>query len=112
MVKTNKTFSIEIEIYEEARRKGINLSEAAEMGIAQAVQMAIPDKIKKQTPIEKAQDAFEERPEFKSRFITALKEDTSFAKGWKNIILNETGIKLSQEETIQLFLKFKGGNVL
>lgn len=106
MVKTTKTFSIEIEIYEEAKRRGINLSQAAEMGIAQACNSALRDQGEKpETAVERAARALgaEDKKEFKESFLSALDEQIFYAKGWKNKIRNITGIKLTQEETIELY---------
>ena len=103
MVKIARCLTIEHDVYEQARKKHINISAAAEFGIRSALNMKeIDDKVKdmndrvKSAIISLSDDRI-------SRCRADLKHSKSFANKWIKIIENISGEKLSRDEIIEVF---------
>jgi len=102
MTKTSKNFTIDVEIYEKARMKGINMSEAAERGIAEA--SGQKSKIKTtQTNVEKVLSMMSE---ISTKWILNHTNDVIYCQGKAWDIAK---VRLSELETREFIEKVKEG---
>jgi len=107
MTKSNITVSVETEIVEESRKKGINISEAAEAGIANAVGMGgvmeSRDRAEREDKFREVFDSLTKQE--KVGIINALNPDNGnkYVEGWIKIIKLKTGKKFTTLEIKDLY---------
>ena len=106
-MKTMVTVTVEAYIMEEARKRGINISEAAEAGITLACDL--PPVIKK-TPDDKISQVIA-LLDLKAQqdLVATIERNAIFAKGQARLIAMKTGILLKKEEVLALVGRIRGG---
>jgi len=103
MSKIARLFTIDYEVYDEARRQGINLSEAAEFGIRSMIAMEdVREKAGSYSP-EMQKLLGEITPEDIRKCQESVKRDILFAKGWKRAFEKNYGVEVTQKEIIKVF---------
>jgi hypothetical protein len=106
MKKTNLSVTIDVEIYEEARRKGINISSAAEAGIAAASGQSIKI-VHKRTKVDDLTDSTDEN--FKEMIKNVVERPGSGVGSAVKIIKRIQGIALSLKEAEEFYERIKEG---
>ena len=102
MSKIARLFTVDVKIYEAARRRGINMSDAAEQGMRSALDMRDVEK-----KAEGMSDAFKRAWELLSdedrrQCVSAMQRNPNYAHGQKKKIKNLTGVDVSEDELKKL----------
>lgn len=101
--------TIDEEVYKEAQRRNINISDAAELGIRQRLNMEeIKEDMEKRAKkySKKAQELLEIiEPEDLAKCKEAVSRDPEFSRGWQRILKDKYGVELSRTEIIKVFGK-------
>lgn len=103
MSKIARLVTIDVQVYQAARMRGINLSDAAEQGIRSAICMdKIEEKAKACSPaMEKALSLMTASD--KARAPIVLSECPGKASAWKRRIKNLTNMDVSEDEILKVF---------
>jgi len=103
MTKALISVTVEISVLEEAHKRNINISQAAEEGIKAACGGKIEGIIHRLSKLERVESKLDE--DKRLLFIGRMKiEQVNFCK---TIIFKSTGIKLNDEEILELYNKLK-----
>lgn len=103
MARIARLFTVDVEVYEEARRKGINLSEAAELGLRSVIRMEdVREKAKKYS-VAMQKLLREITDEDMRKCQEAIKRDTQFSIGWRRIFKNKYECDVTREEINKVF---------
>jgi len=112
MTKIARLFTVDVNIYEKARRKGINMSDAAEAGLEAALNLE-----EKRAGIEKGRSNYTEAmqklldditDEDMKACLSAISRGEQFTVGWQRIFKNRYNRTISRAEILRVFGKDDG----
>lgn len=103
MVKVHTNVTIDHELRDEAKKRGINISKLIDESLREALSMDLRE-LEKAEMSENMKKALEMMTDDEKRkCIECIKKNRAFAKGWKNRIKNTTGFDVAEAEIIDVF---------